>query len=66
MRNIKRFLPAKITKVSGNIFRTKEEILEIEHLKNVVKFDFELGNLLYNVMKAEEKFKNINFEEIPF
>ena len=64
-RLAKRFLPAKICKVSRNIFLTKEEVLEIEHLKNVTMYDFKLGNLIFNVIKAEKQVKEA-FNEIPF
>jgi hypothetical protein len=54
-RLTKNYLPKTISKISHNIFRTKEEILEIEHLERVTMYDFKLGNLLFNAIKSEKK-----------
>lgn len=53
-------LPRQITR-----FQTKEEILELQHLKNVVIYNFELGNLLFNALKAEKKAKQ-DLDNIPW
>lgn len=68
MRRITARLPRHITRFTG----TREEQLELQHLKNVTIYDFKLGNLLFNAIKAEKKAKEINerakidFENIPF
>ena len=43
----------------------KEETLELQHIKNVVMYDFKLGNLLFNAIKAEKKAKQLE-EDLKF
>jgi len=67
MRNKTRFLPKFISRYSGK----KETLMELSKeqatlIYNTSRFDIRLGNLLANCMRAENEFKNTNFEEIPF
>ena len=63
MRNKTRLknLPRNIVLFNG----TKEEQLELQHLKNVVMYDFKLGNLLFNAIKADKKAKQME-EDLKF
>ena len=45
-------LPKTILKYSGK----KEEVLELQHIKNVLAYDFQLGNLLKDAIMAENNY----------
>ena len=44
-------LPRQLHMWNGQEWTT----LELEHAKNVVDYDFKLGNLLFNAIKSEKK-----------
>lgn len=58
-------LPLRIARYNGN----KEEVLELEHIYKVFRYDMELGNLLANIYKASKKAKfdlGVDVDSIPF
>ena len=65
MRTRRKNLPRNIVRFNG----TKEEQLELQHLRNVVMYDFKLGNLLFNAIKADKEAKQLEEDlkyNIPF